>query len=385
MRHLTRRSATALGALLLMALPAWAAQDQEMYDRGRNAVFEERWSDARNIFEELTRRFPSSSFADDAHYWLGMSLYELGRAEEAYTILKQMTGLFPDSPWNDDSRVLMVRCAESALKSSAGRSASKGSGARRGASEYEAFIERSTRDQSAKVQLLAIDTMLGANPGKARELLPRLSSGKGSHEAAEIVLDRFFGGETVKVTLENPALGLREGNVAVMVRQADQVTYLSLLEATEMIRSPGSSGAGAGARFNQTVVAQIRDKLLQAERNLAREGDPRSVQSLPGLGSKNLSAIIKVVDGEIHYYRDEDEVVRILVLSRGAGFTEDNIKIFVESRSGTREIGLSEARRLPSGGAGGPAGTPGALRESTVRYLKAALAIIEIDLARAKG
>ena len=375
----------ALTALAFLAGP-WvlAGMDEDLYNTGRNAVFEERWGDARGIFEDLTRRYPDSSFADDAQYWLGMALYEQGDPEKAYGVLKDLSIRFAASPWSDDARVLMVRCAESALKKAATRaqkSSSPGSRlpAQRTSSEYQAFIERSTRDSNAKVQLLAIDTMLLSNPGRAPELLPRLNDGKTSREATGLVLDRFFGGEKVKVTLENPALGLRDGNVAIMIRENDQVSYLSLTEATELMSPP--AGRVQGGRFSAAIISEIREKVLQAERNLVREGDAGTVQTLPGLGSKSMSAIVKVVDGEIHYYKSGDETVRILVLKREAGFSEDNIRIFVETGSKVEELGLATARKLSQGAAE----KTGGLSDATVRYLKAALAIIEIDLGRSAG
>lgn len=366
---------------LALGAPCLAAVDEDLYNAGRNAVFEERWQEARRTFEDLTRRFPSSAFADDAQYWLGMAMYELGDPEKAYGLLKDLNSRFPESPWSDDSRVLMVRCAESALRAAAAHSPrGLGSSGRaqvgREAAEYEAFIEQSTHDSNAKVQLLAIDTMLFTNPGRAPELLPRLNAGRSSRGATELVLDRFFGGEKVKVTLENPALGMRDGNVAIMIREGDRISYLSLTDATELVRSPGATQPG---RYAPAVVSEVKDKLLKAERNLVREGDPGTVQTLPGIGSRSMSAIVKVVDGEVHYYRNGDETVRILVLRRQAGFNADNIRIFVETRSGVREIALDNARILSS--AGDPARTAG-LSDATVRYLKAALAIIEIDLNR---
>ncbi|HET9480786.1 MAG TPA: outer membrane protein assembly factor BamD [Candidatus Polarisedimenticolia bacterium] len=392
MRTLTVLSlATAL--LLLAAAPAAAAEDQQLYAAGRDAVFEERWQDARRLFEDFTRRFPSSAYADDAHYWLGMALYELREPEDAYVVLKRMNGSYPESPWSDDARVLMVRCAESVLKSSVASRSSRPSGgpvpltAEGGArlsrlSEYEAFIERSTHDSSSKVQLLAIDTMLGTRPERAAELLPRLSGGNTSREAAGVVLDRFFEGETVKVTVEDPAQGFTEGNIAIMVRQADEVAHLTLSGALDLLQA----GPARAGRFDEGTIREIRDKLLRAEKNLVREGGPGSVETHPGPGGKSMSAIVKVVDGEVHYYRSGEETTRIVVLRRDAGFNEDNIRVFVELRSGVREIPLAEARRLQPAGPGRPApATSGGLSDGTLRYLKAALAIIEIDLTREDG
>jgi hypothetical protein len=354
--------------LAAVPLPARAGPDQELYARGRDAVFAERWPEARQALDELIRRYPDSSHADDAHYWLGMALYEMSEPDRAYLTLKQMQGRFPESPWNDDARALMVRCAEAALLARpASRSAEGGDRPRR--DEYEAFLDRSTKDSSSKVQLLAIDTVLGARPGKAAELLPRLSSGQASPQAAGMVLDRFFGGERVKVTMEHPSQGFTEGNVAVMVRRGDSVSHLGLSEALELVR-PGSR---RDSRFDAATVSQIRDKLIRAEKGLMETGGPGSIESAPD--DRSMSAIVKVVDGEVHYYRNGEETTRIVVLRRQAGFHAGNVRVFLENPGGIRELPLETARGLNPGGALD-------VSEATVRYLKAALAIIEIDLTR---
>jgi hypothetical protein len=376
---MNRGPATTCVALAVMliwsgaALQATASEEQDLYNRARNAVFDERWPEARKIFEDLTRRYPDSAWADDAHYWLGMTLYELGEPEGAYGVLKQMSSRYPDSPWNDDARALMVRCAESALLEAPGRvPAGPGGLHERVRAEYESFLDRATRDTNSKVQLLAIDSVLGSNPGKAPELLPRLSAGRTSPEAAGIVLDRFFAGDHVKVTLENPELGLREGNVAIMVRKGDGISYLTLAQATDLARS-ADSPAG---RFDRAVVSEIRDKLVQAERNLVRQGDPGTVETAPSFGTKSRSAIVRVVDGEVHYYNSGNETIRIVVLRREAGFSDENVKVFVQSGANLREVRTGDVKRMTAAG-------PVALSDASLRYLKAALAIIEIDLARA--
>jgi hypothetical protein len=357
-------------ALVLAAAPlaAYAGPDQDLYSRGRDAVFAEQWTVARQALEEMIRRFPESGHADDAHYWLGVSLYEMGEPDRAYQTLKQMQGRYPDSPWNDDGRALMVRCAEAALLA---RPASRsGDGTDRPhRDEYEAFLERSTHDSSSKVQLLAIDTVLGSRPEKAPQLLPRLSSGQASREAAGMVLDRFFGSERVKVTMEHPDQGFTEGNVAIMVRRGDAVSYLGLTEALDLVHP----GARRDGRFDADTVAQIRDKLIRAEKGMVETGGPGSVESTPD--GNSMSAIVKVVDGEVHYYRNGEETTRIVVLRRQAGFHAGNVRVFLENAGGIHEIPLATARGLHPGGAI-------ELSEPTVRYLKAALAIIEIDLTR---
>jgi len=90
--------------LLLTPTSVLAGADQDLYARGRDAVFAEKWSEARDAFEDLIRRQPGSAYADDAHYWLGMAYYESREPERGYSILKQLQSRFPDSPWNDDGR-----------------------------------------------------------------------------------------------------------------------------------------------------------------------------------------------------------------------------------------------------------------------------------------
>ena len=364
---MTQKSAAGIAAIMLLLLaPVTAAEDEDLYGKGRTAVFEERWDGARKLLTELIRKHPTSPYADDAFFWIGMASYELGEVKRAYGKLKEMGQRFPDSPWSDDARALMVRCAEHVLKSSS----PSGNSPR---AEYEDFIEQSTYDSSVKVQLLAIDTMLTTKPEKAPELLPRLNTRTSFLKATDMVLDRFFDGETVKVTMENPTLGLEEENVAVMVRHADEVVHLALSEAAEL-----ASVDGPGGRFDKEIRDEIREKLLQAERNLVVDADPVLHQVTPGRESLRTSAIYRVVDSELHYYRnnEENETTRILVLRREGGYNNENIRIFVETSSGVRQLELDElqsASRLPQ------------MSDATARYLKAALAIIKLDLTRLAG
>jgi len=367
---------------LLLATPVAAGEERDLYNRGLDAAFSEKWADARDVFRDFIRQHPDSVYSDDAHYWLGMALYELEDPGRAYETLKEMTAAYPDSPWSDDGRLLMVKCAMAALKQAAGNGPQRGSASLRTApaptpamlAEYRDFIDMSTDDSSSKVQLFAIDSVLGTNPEKAPELLPKLSSGGSSPEATEMVLDRFFSGQDVMVTVGNPTLGWTDGNIHVMVRRGGQVDYLGLSEAIRLVDS------GPSARFDEPMLKDIRAKLLDVERGLVREGEPASLE-LPSSGDgKSMSTIVKVIDGEVHYYRNPSETTRVVVLNRHAGFKADNIRVFVETRSGTREIPLAEARRMVEGTASAQG-----LSDATVRYLKAALAIIEIDLSREAG
>jgi hypothetical protein len=303
--------------------------------------------------------------------------------ERGYEVLKRLAARHADSPWIDDARVLMVRCAEAIIKSASGKpgfrrgdgidpaAPAPGSSAQKGVAEYEDFLDESTRDASAKVQIMAIDSVLESKPAMARELLLRLNAAAGSPETVDMVLDRFFGNSLVKITMADPSLGLTDENVAVMVRTGDTVHYLTLSDAAGLAIQPNA----AGAPFPPATMAEIGASILAAGRNQVRDADrPRSSSASdpenPG------ATIVKVMDGELHHYRSGAETTRILVLHRDAGFRADNIRVYVEGKTGIVDVALEEARSFTT------RNNPLGLSTGTINYLKAALAIIEIDLTR---
>lgn len=381
-----RTRAFLLAALLAGAAgvaPLWAAADQDEYNRGRNAVFEERWNDVREIFDDFEARFPGSAHSDDAQYWLGMALHELGLHERGYEVLKRLAVKHAESPWIDDARVLMVRCAEAIIKSESGKpgfrrgdgidpaTPAPPSSAQKRIAEYEDFIDESTRDTSSKVQLTAIDSALESKPAMARELLMRLNAADGSPETIDMILDRFFGDGTAKVTMSDPLLGLTDENVAVMVRDGDTVHYLSLSDAAGVALGTNP----AGPSFPAATIKEIRTAILAAERNHVRDTEKSLSTSAVDPDAPG-ATIVKVMDGELHHYRSGAETTRILVLSRDAGFRADNIRIYVEGKNGINDVPLADARSFTS------RHNPLGLSSGTINYLKAALAIIEIDLTR---
>ena len=372
------RSLMAVGICLAAtagSLARAAEGAQELYDRGRTAIFEERWSDARAVFSNFAQKFPASPLADDAQYWLGLAFLEMGQPDSAYATLKTMPSKHPDSPWNDDARALMVRCAEAALREQHGgagmRTAAGVPSASTGRGEYEAFLERSTQDGSSRVRMLAIDTMLESQPGRASDLLPRLTSPDAPRGAADRVLDHFFGAETVRVTMLDPALGLRDGNAMVAVREHESVQNLSLTQALESV-APGAT------RYPAAIQEEIRKQLDLAQHSLMQEGGAGSLLA-PDAASGNVkSAIIKVVDGEVHYYRNGSEVTRIFVLDERGGFTDRNQDLPGHRRGKPRAESQRGAGLTASGGRQG-------ISDASSRYLRAALAIIEIHLSRARS
>jgi hypothetical protein len=369
------RAARTIAILLwATALPVFAAgliadqgePDQALYSRGRALVFEESWQEARKVFQSLAKRHPRSTYLDDALYWTAFSLFEEGDAEGAYSTLKSMVESYPGSPWVVDARTLMVRSAEAVLTADP-----DGSGGRASAGDnsvdYRRFLDQSTRDSNAQVSLLAIDSLLTHEPGKAPDLLQRMDSSRGS-EGAVVLLDRFFGNELVKVAFQDESAGLAEGNVIVLVRSGDRTTQLSLGEALDTIAGRG------GYRFSQVVLREMRGRILEAERSLVAPApivDPEHASP----GRRRTSTIVRVVDGEVHYYDNGAETLRIVVLKRAAGYSQQNVHIFVDTSNGPREVVLKDVTQEGERGS-----SARGLSADAYLYLTQSLGVIRLDL-----
>lgn len=55
--------------------PSGKENDQQMYQRGAEALDGKRYADARAAWSDLLGKFPKSEYADNARYWIGESYY----------------------------------------------------------------------------------------------------------------------------------------------------------------------------------------------------------------------------------------------------------------------------------------------------------------------
>jgi len=361
----TIKAAAALAAILWAGvLPALAGlliaepggPDQDLYNKGRSFVFEESWDQARDIFESLAKRYPRSPYLDDALYWTAFALYQEGKPSQAYQRLRSLVADYPETPWNVDARSLMVRCAEKALKAQA-------SGGSR--NEYQRFLYESARDHNAQVSLLAIDTLLNHEPQRAPELIRQVGNTDGT-EGAVVLLDRFFGREHVKVAFEDPSAGLADGNITVLVRDKNQGVSLTLPEALDAVegRSP--------KRFSDEVLAEMRASILDAQRSLVTQAPVEERRSESASGRK--STIVRVVDGEVHYYENGAETVKIVVLKKSAGFNAQNVMVFVERGGAVKQVSIEDAQALR------PGPSARGISADAREFVTQSLRVIQLDL-----
>jgi len=77
--------------------PAYA-----LYRKGYNLILEEKWRQARDIFREITDKYPSSEYLDDAAYWTAYSYRDENR-KEAVACYKKFLGNYKTSKYFDDA------------------------------------------------------------------------------------------------------------------------------------------------------------------------------------------------------------------------------------------------------------------------------------------
>lgn len=77
------------------------------FHEGFNRMLQGNYAGAVESFERLTKQPAHGDYFDDALYWLGYSLAELGRDDDALAALQNLVDRFPASPYADDA---LLKC-----------------------------------------------------------------------------------------------------------------------------------------------------------------------------------------------------------------------------------------------------------------------------------
>ncbi len=101
-------------AITEMPVAPWADADpaDSLYRAGREAISNEEFRKAANIFAEIAKKYPRSEYAADAGYWRAFALYRLGREADLREALKELEtqqDRFPKARTTPDARTLAVR------------------------------------------------------------------------------------------------------------------------------------------------------------------------------------------------------------------------------------------------------------------------------------
>jgi tol-pal system protein YbgF len=97
--------------------------ENDAYDRAIKLVLEEKRYDAAiPAFRDFLQRFPESSYAANAHYWLGQLLFADGKLDEAKQEFTTVVENYPDSNKRGDCLLKLGRIAQQQQQPQAARS-----------------------------------------------------------------------------------------------------------------------------------------------------------------------------------------------------------------------------------------------------------------------
>ncbi|MBN1349597.1 GWxTD domain-containing protein [candidate division KSB1 bacterium] len=104
--------------IILCCLKICTANDEREHDRalyqtGRKYCLAQNWDDALSLFQQLISEYPDSRYCAGSHFWIGYCLEKKnGFENEAFNAFDYLTKKFPESSWADDAVVHQISLAE---------------------------------------------------------------------------------------------------------------------------------------------------------------------------------------------------------------------------------------------------------------------------------
>ncbi|MFK7954988.1 MAG: HEAT repeat domain-containing protein [Lysobacterales bacterium] len=95
---------------LLLAITRPVNALDSLYELGQQALRDKQWSTAVDLFESAQDQ---RERVDGSLYWRAYALSQMGRTREATGVARQMIRRFPDSTWADDAQALLDELGES--------------------------------------------------------------------------------------------------------------------------------------------------------------------------------------------------------------------------------------------------------------------------------
>ena len=80
------------------AMAATAEEEKAAYDKAFQSLKDLQYADAAEEFQSFIDKYPNSSYADNAQYWLGESYYVTRNYDIALSAFQRLMDRFPDSP-----------------------------------------------------------------------------------------------------------------------------------------------------------------------------------------------------------------------------------------------------------------------------------------------
>ena len=104
---------TGLGHAKMSTLASFsiAFQNDPAYDafkKARDLMYDDKFRDAISAFQNLIKKYPTSKYLDQSHFWVAYSLEKTGNdLEKAFAAYKKVDEDFSNSRWADDAHALI--------------------------------------------------------------------------------------------------------------------------------------------------------------------------------------------------------------------------------------------------------------------------------------
>ena len=163
---------------------AWQEQDPAapLYRQARSRLNDREFKKAADLFGEIIRKYPRSTYAPDAYYWRAFALHQSGDNKEARAVLEEQQRRHPRAATASDGAALLTRV--------------KGVLAQGGDAESGADIARlanparkgcPSEDDEDDVRIAALNSFLNMNSEQA---LPLLKQVLARRDACSVALRR---------------------------------------------------------------------------------------------------------------------------------------------------------------------------------------------------
>jgi len=103
----TGTAAQPAGAMASTAAALNPAEQRKDYDRALEQLKDGRYNEASAAFKAFLEKYPGSSYADNAQYWLGEVFYVTRQFQPALNEFGKVLGSHPDSPKVADAKLKM--------------------------------------------------------------------------------------------------------------------------------------------------------------------------------------------------------------------------------------------------------------------------------------
>jgi HEAT repeat protein len=90
---------------------AWQEQDPAapVYRQARSRLNDGEYKTAANLFGDIIRKYPRSTYAPDAYYWRAFALHKAGDNRDARTVLEEQQRKFPKAATAGDAAALLAQ------------------------------------------------------------------------------------------------------------------------------------------------------------------------------------------------------------------------------------------------------------------------------------